>query len=133
MSERFDRLAAWTAERFGATEVAYRWAAQDNSTTDGLPFAGPLHVGARHTYVATGFGGWGMSNGVMAGLLLADLITDRKSPWARLYDPRRLHPLREAARRCACRHRSRPTSSGTGWARSRRTRWTGSPPGRARS
>ncbi|GIH76805.1 FAD-dependent oxidoreductase [Planobispora longispora] len=96
VSERFDRLAAWTAERFGATEVAYRWAAQDNSTTDGLPFAGPLHVGARHTYVATGFGGWGMSNGVMAGLLLADLITDRKSPWARLYDPRRLHPLREA-------------------------------------
>ncbi|MBG0816691.1 FAD-dependent oxidoreductase [Planomonospora sp. ID82291] len=96
VGERFDRLAAWTAERFGATEVAYRWAAQDNHTTDGLPFIGPLHPGARHVYVATGFGGWGMSNGVMSGLLLTDLIRGRQRSWTRLYDPRRLHPLREA-------------------------------------
>ncbi|MBG0833169.1 FAD-dependent oxidoreductase [Planomonospora sp. ID67723] len=96
VEERFERLAAWTAERFGATDIAYRWAAQDNSTTDGLPFVGPLHPGARHAYVATGFGGWGMSNGVMSGLLIAELIAGRELPWARLYDPRRLHPLREA-------------------------------------
>ncbi|MFB9895532.1 FAD-dependent oxidoreductase [Planobispora takensis] len=96
VGERFDRLAAWTAERFGATEIAYRWAAQDNDTTDGLPFVGPMHAGARHAYVATGFGGWGMSNGVMSGLLLTEQIAGRERPWDRLYDPRRLHPLREA-------------------------------------
>ncbi|MEV2270282.1 FAD-dependent oxidoreductase [Nonomuraea africana] len=92
---RLDRLAAWMTERFGV-EPVYRWAAQDNDTTDGLPFVGPLHVGARHAYVATGFGGWGMSNGVMAGLLLAALISGKDRPWAALYDPRRVHPLREA-------------------------------------
>ncbi|MET9337927.1 FAD-dependent oxidoreductase [Nonomuraea sp. NPDC003804] len=92
---RLDRLAAWARERFGAAPV-YRWAAQDNHTTDGLPFVGPLHAGARHAYVATGFGGWGMSNGVMAGLLLAALIAGEERPWAGLYDPRRIHPLREA-------------------------------------
>ncbi|MEU4547747.1 FAD-dependent oxidoreductase [Nonomuraea dietziae] len=92
---RLERLAEWMTERFGV-EPGYRWAAQDNDTTDGLPFVGPLHVGARHAYVATGFGGWGMSNGVMAGLLLAALISGKDRPWAGLYDPRRVHPLREA-------------------------------------
>ncbi|MFC7721802.1 FAD-dependent oxidoreductase [Nonomuraea recticatena] len=92
---RLERLGEWMTERFGV-EPRYRWAAQDNDTTDGLPFVGPLHVGARHAYVATGFGGWGMSNGVMAGLLLAALISGEDRPWAGLYDPRRVHPVREA-------------------------------------
>ncbi|MFI7045500.1 FAD-dependent oxidoreductase [Streptosporangium sandarakinum] len=96
VGDRFARLASWMADRFGAEQVSHRWAAQDNHTTDRLPFVGLLHPGARHAYVATGFGGWGMSNGVMAGRLLAELITGGESPWAELYDPRRLHPVREA-------------------------------------
>ena len=96
VTQRWDRLLAWTAERFPGAEVAYRWAAQDNGTTDQVPFVGPFHPGARHVYVATGFGGWGMSNGVMAGHLIATAIAGDEQPWAGLYDPRRLHPLREA-------------------------------------
>ncbi|UGY94593.1 FAD-dependent oxidoreductase [Streptomyces gobiensis] len=92
---RFGRLAAWTRERFPGMEITHRWAAQDNDTPDSLPYVGPLHPGARHTYVATGFGGWGMSNGVMAGRLLAARITGAQlPPWAGMYDPRRIPPLR---------------------------------------
>jgi glycine/D-amino acid oxidase-like deaminating enzyme/nitrite reductase/ring-hydroxylating ferredoxin subunit len=96
VSERWERLVAWTGQRFPGAEIAYRWATQDNSTTDGLPFVGPFHAGAKHVYVATGFGGWGMSNGAMSGQLLAAHIAGQKSAWSHLYDPRRLHPLREA-------------------------------------
>ena len=96
MTERFERLAAWTVEHFAPREIAYRWATQDNTTTDQVPFVGPFHLGAKHTYVATGFGGWGMTNGVMAGRLLASLIAGEELPWAKLYDPRRVHPVREA-------------------------------------
>ncbi len=96
VEERHRRLAAWTRERFPSARPLYRWAAQDNSTTDRLPFVGPVHPGVRNTYVATGFGGWGMSNGVMASRLLAELLTGGSAPWAGLYDPRRLRPLREA-------------------------------------
>ncbi|QEV16470.1 FAD-dependent oxidoreductase [Streptomyces alboniger] len=93
----FRALDAWMREHFDVAETAYRWAAQDNSVTDGVPMVGPFHPGARHTYVATGFGGWGMSGGVMAGSLLARLIGGQKSPWADLYDPRRLlSTVREA-------------------------------------
>jgi glycine/D-amino acid oxidase-like deaminating enzyme/nitrite reductase/ring-hydroxylating ferredoxin subunit len=96
VGERFERLAAWVHDRFGVDRLAYRWAAQDNDTTDQLPYVGPFHPGARHVYVAAGFGGWGMSNGVMSGRLLAARIAGDDLPWAGLYDPRRLRPLQEA-------------------------------------
>jgi glycine/D-amino acid oxidase-like deaminating enzyme/nitrite reductase/ring-hydroxylating ferredoxin subunit len=96
VSERWQRLVAWTGERFPGAEVVYRWATQDNSTTDQIPFVGPFHRGAKNVYVACGFGGWGMSNGVMSGQLLTELIAGNQLPWADLYDPRRLHPVREA-------------------------------------
>jgi glycine/D-amino acid oxidase-like deaminating enzyme/nitrite reductase/ring-hydroxylating ferredoxin subunit len=94
---RWERLLAWTRETFPRAEIGYRWATQDNGTTDRIPFVGPFHPGAEHVYVATGFGGWGMSTGVMAGQLLAASVTGKELPWTGLYDPRRLHPLREAA------------------------------------
>jgi glycine/D-amino acid oxidase-like deaminating enzyme/nitrite reductase/ring-hydroxylating ferredoxin subunit len=97
VAERWQRLLAWTVERFPDAEVVYRWATQDNTTTDQIPFVGPFHPGAKNVYVATGFGGWGMSSGVMTGRLLAATIAGDELPWASLYDPRRLHPLREAA------------------------------------
>ncbi|MCS0636763.1 FAD-dependent oxidoreductase [Streptomyces sp. LP05-1] len=95
VGERYERLTAWARERFGL-EPTHRWATQDNWTTDHVPHVGRLHIGARHTYVATGFGGWGMSGGVMAGALLAARIRGREPAWTGLYDPVRLHPVREA-------------------------------------
>ncbi|HET6860014.1 MAG TPA: FAD-dependent oxidoreductase [Streptomyces sp.] len=96
-AEGFVRLDAWMRERFAVGGTAYRWAAQDNDVSDGVPMVGAFHPGARHTWVATGFGGWGMSGGVMAARLLTDLIEGGKPPQAQLYDPRRLwSTLREA-------------------------------------
>ncbi|MFI6422904.1 FAD-dependent oxidoreductase [Streptomyces sp. NPDC050842] len=91
VSERYEQLATWTMERFPDAQITHRWAAQDNTTTDKVPFVGPFHPSSRHVYVATGFGGWGMSNGVMSGRLLTAEITGGELPWASLYDPRRLH------------------------------------------
>lgn len=88
--ERFLRLDAWMHEHFPVGDTAYRWAAQDNDVSDGVPLVGPFHPGARHVYVATGFGGWGMSGGAMAGQLLASALTGTAPDWASLYDPRRL-------------------------------------------
>ncbi|MFE1437243.1 FAD-dependent oxidoreductase [Streptomyces sp. NPDC058739] len=90
VEERFDRLIAWADSRFPGLTLTHRWATQDNDSTDSVPLVGPLHPGSRHTYVATGFGGWGLSGGIMAGNLIADLVEGRKPEWAGLYDPRRL-------------------------------------------
>lgn len=88
----FRRLDSWMHERFPVEATAYRWAAQDNDPSDTVPLVGPFHPGARHTWVATGFGGWGMTGGILAGRLLAALVTGAGEalPWARLHDPRRM-------------------------------------------
>jgi len=97
VAERYRRLDAWMHDRFPVGETVYRWAAQDNDPSDRIAMVGPLHPGARHTYVATGFGGWGMTGGVMAGALLAGLIAGRSPAWAELYDPGRVwSTLKEA-------------------------------------
>ncbi|MFJ3820554.1 FAD-dependent oxidoreductase [Streptomyces nodosus] len=90
VEERFDRLTAWALSHFPGLTPTHRWATQDNDSTDSVPLVGPLHPGSHHTYVATGFGGWGVSGGIMAGLLIADLVEGREVGWAGLYDPRRL-------------------------------------------
>ncbi|GAA2860909.1 iron-sulfur-binding protein [Actinoplanes cyaneus] len=95
-TEQWQRLSDWTRERFPDARIVYRWATQDNSTTDGVPFIGRFHRGVENVYVATGFGGWGMSSGVLSGQLLAALISGDAPEWAGLYDPRRLGLTREA-------------------------------------
>ncbi|MER8219204.1 FAD-dependent oxidoreductase [Streptomyces sp. NPDC094143] len=95
--ERLERLTAWATGHFPGLDVTHRWATQDNTPTDTVPMVGPLHPGARHSYVATGFGGWGMTGGIMAGRLLAAQITGEECEWSGLYDPRRVKPaVREA-------------------------------------
>ncbi|GAA0594728.1 FAD-dependent oxidoreductase [Streptomyces crystallinus] len=87
---RFDRLADWAQQHFPGITATHRWAAQDTDPTDQVPLVGRLHPRASHTYVATGFGGWGMSGGIMAGRLLTGLITGERLPWSDLYDPTRI-------------------------------------------
>ena len=96
VAARYERLAAWTYERFPDARLVHRWATQDNETTDHVPYIGRFHPAAQHTYVATGFGGWGMASGVLSGRLLAAHIAGGElPPWEKLYDPVRLRP-REA-------------------------------------
>ncbi len=89
--EHWDRLEAWARKDLGATEVAYRWSTQDYYSLDRVPFIGRMTPGASHLYTATGFSAWGMTNGVVAGRLLADLVTDTPNAWAELYDPNRIN------------------------------------------
>jgi glycine/D-amino acid oxidase-like deaminating enzyme/nitrite reductase/ring-hydroxylating ferredoxin subunit len=96
VDERWRRLAEWSLAHFNTDGLAYHWAAQDNTTADTMPYVGRFHPGAEHVWVATGFNAWGMSNGVMAGRLLAALICGETLPWADIYDPRRIHPTMEA-------------------------------------
>ncbi|MBA2615254.1 MAG: FAD-dependent oxidoreductase [Actinobacteria bacterium] len=94
--ESYARLADWARERFGVESVDYRWSTQDNYSVDRVPYVGRIRRGSEHIYAATGFGGWGMSNGVASGLLLADLVLGRPNPWAALYDANRLKPVAAA-------------------------------------
>ena len=93
-SRRYAGSEAWARERFGAGNVEYRWSTHDNYSADRIPFVGKLTRRADHVYVATGFGGWGMTNGTVAGMILCDAILGRPNRWAELYDSTRVPKLR---------------------------------------
>jgi glycine/D-amino acid oxidase-like deaminating enzyme/nitrite reductase/ring-hydroxylating ferredoxin subunit len=90
---RFQRLEAWTRDRFPIGDVRYRWSGQVLEPVDGLGFLGRDPGLARHVFVATGDSGQGMTHGTIAGILIRDLVMGRENPWTRLYEPSRT-PLR---------------------------------------
>jgi glycine/D-amino acid oxidase-like deaminating enzyme/nitrite reductase/ring-hydroxylating ferredoxin subunit len=89
--EHYRRLEAWAREVLPVASIDYHWSTHDHRSIDHVPYVGRLAPLSKHVHVATGFGGWGMTNGTVAGLLLRDLITGVENPWAGLYDPNRLN------------------------------------------
>lgn len=88
--DRYQRLEAWTRERFPQTEqIEYRWSGQVMEPVDGLAFIGRNPLDADNVYIVTGDSGNGMTHGSIAGRLLTDLILGRENEWATLYDPTR--------------------------------------------
>jgi glycine/D-amino acid oxidase-like deaminating enzyme len=83
-------MAKFAYEMFGSPDIKYRWAGSYNNTFDRVPYIGKLTSKTEHLFVATGFGGWGMTNGTVAGILLRDLVLRRPNPWSTVYDPARL-------------------------------------------
>lgn len=90
-TQRYAALEAWARERYDVEVVGYRWSAQDYKTADGIPYVGLMTAGSRRTFVATGYGKWGMTNAT-AAIILADLIGARDNPWAATFDSTRLAP-----------------------------------------
>ena len=88
-AEQYRRLASVAREHFDVESVEYRWSTQDYVSVDKIPYVGRLGPLEQNVYVATGFGGWGMTNGTAAGLMLAEKIRGQSNPWLDAFDPLR--------------------------------------------
>lgn len=89
----FERLEAWAHARVPMLgPIRHRWSGQVMASIDGLGFIGVNPGDASNVFIATGDTGNGLTNGTIAGMLLADLIAGRENPWAALYDPARITP-----------------------------------------
>lgn len=88
---RYDRLVAWTRERFPMIgEIRFRWSGQVMEPMDGLAFIGRNPIDHDNVFIATGDSGNGMTHGTIAGMLLSDLIQGWDNPWTALYNPSRV-------------------------------------------
>ncbi len=92
---RYDELEAYARVHFNVRDVAYRWSAQVYEPVDAAPYIGK-NPGSEHVYVATGYGGNGMTYGTIAAHLLADLLLEHANRWSEVYDPARFKPLASA-------------------------------------
>lgn len=87
----YKNLENFAKATFEIEEIAYRWATQDNFSIDHLPYIGKLTRFTPNVFIATGFGGWGMTNGTIAGKLISDQIMGKDNPYAKLYNPSRIN------------------------------------------
>lgn len=85
----YENLYKFAKETFDVQGILYRWSTQDCMTVDGVPYVGHLTSKTPNIYVATGFGKWGMTNGIASARILTDLITKGESPWEAVYNPSR--------------------------------------------
>jgi len=112
---RYRRLAALARDHFDVDSIEYRWSTQDYVSVDKLPYVGRLGPFERNVYTATGFGGWGMSNGTAAGMMLADVLTDRPNQQVEAFDPLRA-TVRASAEEFASENANVASRFAGGWA-----------------
>lgn len=86
---RFRSLEQWARDRLPEMgEVTHRWSGQCLEPADHAGFIGPSPDNER-IFIVSGDLGQGITNGVAAGMMIADLVTIGGSPWSELYDPSR--------------------------------------------
>lgn len=86
---RLRKLEAWMRRRFPeAGAIKYRWSGQILDPIDYTAFIG-RSPGRKRIFLATGDSGQGLTHGVVASLLLADLIGGKASPWESVHRPNR--------------------------------------------
>ncbi len=90
--ENFNNLLKFTEAHFGIRAITNYWSGQIIESVDGLPYIG-LNPGSKHTYIATGFRGNGMTFGSLSGILISDLILKQENRWAQLFSPSRFKLL----------------------------------------
>ena len=113
--ERYRAVERAARRHFDVESVEYRWSTQDYVSVDGVPYVGRLGPFERNVYVATGFGGWGMSNGTAAGMMLSDVILDRDNDCIDAFDPLRA-TVRASARTFAAENANVARRFAGGWA-----------------
>jgi nitrite reductase/ring-hydroxylating ferredoxin subunit len=86
---RFHRLEEWTKKRFPIGEIAFRWSGQVLEPADGFAMIGRKPFDDKNVFIATGDSGNGITHGIIAGMLLKDLIVGKKNPWEHIYEPSR--------------------------------------------
>lgn len=90
----FEKLEQYVHLNFATRRVQHQWSAQVVESLDGLPYLG-RNSASTNVFVATGFGGNGLTFGTVGALLVTDLILKRPSPWSELFDATRI-PLSAA-------------------------------------
>lgn len=87
--KEYDNLMKAAGHYYPDSTIQARWSAQDCMPHDGLPFIGRYSVFRPYWYVATGFQKWGMTNSMVAAMILRDQICGLENPYETVFRPQR--------------------------------------------
>lgn len=85
----WQELKSFAQIYYTGAEEKYRWATQDCMTLDRVPYIGQYSKNTPDFYVATGFNKWGMTSSMVSAMILADMVTGKKNPYAAVFSPSR--------------------------------------------
>jgi nitrite reductase/ring-hydroxylating ferredoxin subunit len=80
-----------TGEESNTGKPSFRWSGQVVESIDGLPYIG-RNAASKNVYIATGFGGNGITYGTIAALIVSDTIRGMRNVYAPLYQATRVNP-----------------------------------------
>ncbi len=89
----FLKLESYIRKHFNVDEILFKWSSQYFEPADGLPYIGHLPGHPGNIFVATGYGGNGMTYSNVAAIVLKKMILDEESSYIKLFDPNRVKPI----------------------------------------
>lgn len=89
----FMELEAHIRKHFPVKEIVYKWSSQYFEPADGIPYIGHLPGHPENIYVATGYGGNGMTYSSVAALTLKRMLLNKETSYMDLFDPNRIKPI----------------------------------------
>jgi len=90
VQSRDEELEAYARQHFKVGDVAYRWSGQVYEPVDHALYIGK-NPSSEHLFIATGYGGNGMTYGTIAAHVLADVVLERPNRFSEVYTPTRLN------------------------------------------
>lgn len=85
----WNEIRCFAEKYYPYAKEKFHWAAQDCITLDEAPYIGLYAKSTPQLYVATGFNKWGFTSSMAAAEILADMVTERPNPFAKVFDPSR--------------------------------------------
>lgn len=92
-AELLDEILDWTRAWWPDAGDPDHWAAQDYHSLNTVPFVGRMPRGRGRVWFGTGYGKWGLTNGVAAGIRIShEILGARRPDWARTIGTRLTRP-----------------------------------------
>lgn len=85
----YSEVEDFVSTYFKDSKVKYAWSNQDCVTLDNTAYIGKYSKFMDNVYVATGFNLWGMTTSMLAGKILADMISGRENEYQEIFCPHR--------------------------------------------
>lgn len=73
-------------KKYFGDDIEYFFHTHDLMTYDSLPFIGEVD---NNLFICTGFNKWGNTNGMIAGMIVSDIIDGKKNRYVGLFNPKR--------------------------------------------
>ncbi|MFZ5955654.1 MAG: FAD-dependent oxidoreductase [Nanoarchaeota archaeon] len=87
--EHYQNLINKSQKFLNVKSIDYAWSAHDAMSADKIPIIGETTKFSKNIFIATGFSKWGMTKGILSGMIIRDIVLKRNNPWIELYKPSR--------------------------------------------